>query len=164
MTRVQIATITLLSSALCLLACRTVDPEPSGPPAKTDTAKPQPVTGPSAPADAKPESPSDPELADKLADLDDMCKALNRDYGDGTLGDYYAGFEPRTSWGKQQITAGNESTQPGRLLERAMVELSAPVSGAGELSAPVSDAGELAPGSDALAHCRKLLEYLDEVE
>jgi hypothetical protein len=144
MARVQIATITLLSSTLCLLACRTVEPEPSGPPAKPDADDPQPMTGPPAAADSKPTSPPDPELADKLADLDDMCKALNRDYGDGTLGDYYAGLEPRTNWAKQQIAVGNESMQPGRLLERAVVEL--------------------APGSDTLAHCRKLLEYLDEVE
>jgi hypothetical protein len=136
MTRVQLATITLLTSTLSLLACRSVEPEPSGAPAKPHAADPQPVTSPPA--------PSDPELADKLADLDDMCKALDRDYGDGTLGDYYAGLAPRTTWGRQQIAAGNESMQPGRLLERAM--------------------GDLAPGSDALAHCRKLLEYLDEVE
>jgi hypothetical protein len=136
MTRVRVATITLLSSTLSLLACRTVEPEPSGPPAKPVAAESQPTT--------KPVSPSDPELADKLADLDDLCKALNRDYGDGTLGDYYAGLEMRTSWGKQQVATGNESMKPGRLLERAVVEL--------------------APGSDALTHCPKLLEYIDEVE
>jgi hypothetical protein len=147
---VNLATITLLSSTLCLLACRAVEPEPSGPPAQADAAGPQPetsprpVTGPPSAANSGSEPSSDPELADKLTDLDAMCQALNRDYGDGTLGDYYAGLEPRTTWGKQQIAAGNESMQPGRLLERVIVEL--------------------APGSGALTHCSKLLEYLDEVE
>jgi hypothetical protein len=136
---VKLATISVLSSTLCLLACRTAEPDR---PAQADAAAPQPETSPAA--SPAPQPSSDPEAANKLADLDDMCKALNRDYGDGTLGDYYAGLELRTNWGKQQIAAGNESMQPGRLLERAIVELS--------------------PGSDALGHCRKLLEYLDEVE
>jgi hypothetical protein len=142
---VKLATISVLSSTLCLLACRAAEPDR---PAQADAAAPQPEASPAAspspPDGSTPEPASDPELANKLADLDDMCKALNRDYGDGTLGDYYAGLELRTNWGKQQIAAGNESMQPGRLLERAIVEL--------------------APGSDALGHCRKLLEYLDEVE
>jgi hypothetical protein len=138
-TGVNRATIVVLSS-LCLLACRAAEPEPSGPPA----AAPRPEAGVPAAASPRPVPSSDPEIPDKLADLDAMCQALNRDYGDGTLGDYYAGLTPRTSWGKQQIASGNESMQPGRLLERAVVEL--------------------APGSEALTHCRKLLEYLDEVE
>jgi hypothetical protein len=137
---VKLATISVLSSTLCLLACRAAEPDR---PAQADAATPQPGSAPQ-PASPPPQPSSDPELANKLADLDDMCKALNRDYGDGTLGDYYAGLELRTNWGKQQIAAGNESMQPGRLLELAIVEL--------------------APGSDALGHCRKLLEYLDEVE
>jgi hypothetical protein len=132
---VKLVTISVLSSTLCLLACRAAEPERPAP-------APATIATPAAAAAAQPSS--DPELTDKLADLDDMCKALNRDYGDGTLGDYYAGLEMRTNWGKQQIAAGNESMQPGRLLERAIVEL--------------------APGSDALVHCRRLLEYLDEVE
>ncbi|MFO7561500.1 MAG: hypothetical protein R6X02_02555, partial [Enhygromyxa sp.] len=88
----------------------------------------------------------DPARADKLADLDALCKALDHDYDDGTLSDYYADVQPRTEWGKAQREAGNESIQPGRLLEKAVAELS--------------------PGAEdpALEHCRKLLDYLDDVE
>jgi hypothetical protein len=149
MLAVNTTTIATLTFTLVLAACRDAGPEPSGPPTASRTdpnieSEPAAPTEPSAPA--APAASTDPELAAKLADLDDMCKALNRDYGDGTLGDYYAGLVPRTIWGQQQITAGNATIQPGRLLERAVAEL--------------------APGPQipALDHCRKLLEYLDEVE
>jgi hypothetical protein len=88
----------------------------------------------------------DPQRGDKLADLEDLCKALDRDYVDGTLSDYYRDIEPRTEWGKAQRDAGNESMQPGRLLEKAVAELSADTK------------------DPALEHCRKLLDYLDDVE
>jgi hypothetical protein len=88
----------------------------------------------------------DPERPSKLADLDDLCKALDHDYVDGTLSDYYRGIDPRTAWGKALRDAGNESIHPGRLLEKAVAELS--------------------PGAEdpTLEHCRKLLDYLDDVE
>jgi hypothetical protein len=102
-------------------------------------AAPEPTTVPEPNAD-------DSERADKLADLDALCKALDHDYIDGTLSDYYRGIEPRTAWGKAQRDAGNLSIQPGRLLEKAVAELS--------------------PGAKdpELEHCRKLLDYLDDVE
>jgi hypothetical protein len=152
---VQPTTIATLTLTLGLAACHDAAPDPSGPPAASSPnvteRGPKPESGAPAPAPAAApptESPvTDPQLTAKLADLDAMCEALNRDYGDGTLGDYYAGLVPRTDWGKQQIAAGNATIQPGRLLERAVAEL--------------------APGDpldDRLGHCRKLLEYLDEVE
>jgi hypothetical protein len=147
---ITLATLTL---TLGLAACRDATPEPSGPapasrsgeavdsePKPESTIPPGPATAPSA----------DPELSDKLADLDAMCEALNRDYGDGTLGDYYAGLVPRTDWGKQQIAAGNATIQPGRLLERAIADLTA---------------GSTIDGQGSqLGHCSKLLDYLDDVE
>jgi hypothetical protein len=148
---VQSTTFATLTLTLGLAACRDAAPEPSGPPAppaarSTDAAI-EPVLEPETAAPSPANDPAtDPDRAAKLADLDAMCEALNRDYGDGTLGDYYAGLVPRTDWGKQQIAAGNATIQPGRLLERAVAELAS---------------GEQA---NQLVHCRKLLDYLDEVE
>ncbi|NVB39724.1 hypothetical protein G6O69_17910 [Pseudenhygromyxa sp. WMMC2535] len=88
----------------------------------------------------------DPERADKLADLEDMCVAIDHDYKDGTLGDYYADIEPRTAWGRKVRDAGNESIQPGRLLEKEIQAL---------------DPSGREP---ALKTCRVLLDYLDDVE
>lgn len=146
LTIVHPTTIATLTLTLALAACRDAAPDPSGPPAASSThvAEPGPKPESGAPAAATESPVTDPQLAAKLADLDAMCEALNRDYGDGTLGDYYAGLMPQTDWGKQQIAAGNATIQPGRLLERAI--------------------SELAPGSSTPAHCRKLLDYLDEVE
>jgi hypothetical protein len=107
------------------------------------TVEPTPTAEHESPA---PPPPADNERADKLVDLDDLCEALDRDYVDGTLSDYYRDIEPRTEWGKAQRDAGNESIQPGRLLEKAVAELSP------------------AAKDPALEHCRKLLDYLDDVE
>jgi hypothetical protein len=98
------------------------------------------------PAVIEPPSADDPQRADKLADLDDLCEALDRDYVDGTLSDYYRDIEPRTEWGKAQRDAGNESIQPGRLLAKAVADLSPNAK------------------DPTLEHCRKLLDYLDDVE
>lgn len=123
-------------------------------PASTQAAANKPSPTPGAKAKAKAEADAkakakreaDLERADKLADLNDMCGALNHDYDDGTLTDYYRDVKPRTEWGKAQREAGNKAMQPGRLLEKAVAELS--------------------PGArgPALEHCRKLLDYIDEVE
>ncbi len=122
--------------------------EPAAEPESTTKATPSPAEGaaPEAEPEPKAEPADDPERADKLADLDAMCKALDHDYVDGTLTDYYRDIEPRTEWGKAQRDAGNESIKPGRLLESAVAELS--------------------PGANdpALTNCRKLLDYLDDVE
>jgi len=129
------------------LGCRPAT-EPSGnqQPARQSKSSADPDRGPKVEPVAAEPATEDPERADKLADLDDMCKALDHDYVDGTLSDYYGDVQPRTAWGKAQREAGNQSIQPGRLLEKAVAELS--------------------PGAKdpALEHCRKLLDYLDDVE
>jgi hypothetical protein len=149
---VHSTTIATLTLSLTLAACRDAAPEARGPATASSPPLAEPAPEPESPTKqergpAPAAAPSNEgEHAAKLADLDAMCEALNRDYGDGTLGDYYVGLVPRTDWGKQQIAAGNATIQPGRLLERAVAEL--------------------APGeqTNGLVHCRKLLDYLDEVE
>lgn len=121
------------------------DPRTVGETAPTPSS-PEPILEAKPKAAASTPEPEDSEpLESKLADLDDLCKALDHDYVDGTLSDYYRGIEPRTAWGKAQRDAGNESMKPGRLLEKAVAELSE-------------------GGAPALEHCRKLLDYLDDVE
>jgi hypothetical protein len=141
-------TLTLLGSSL---ACKSEAPasEPSRTREAGNEAKPEvgPASTSEPPTAVTPTGVADdPQRADKLADLDALCKALDHDYVDGTLSDYYRDVEPRTEWGKAQRKAGNESMQPGRLLEKAVAELS-------------PDAKD-----PALEHCRKLLDYLDDVE
>jgi hypothetical protein len=137
--------LVLATSISFSFGCRSGESGPApaqvegGAPAAAPTPTPAAAPAP-APADA--DAPA-PEHEAKLADLADLCTALNRDYGDGTLGDYYAKVEPRTEWGKQQVAAGNETIQPGRMLEKAIQQL--------------------APQSPP-EPCRKLLDYLDEVE
>lgn len=136
----------MLAGALGCAACPASEPTPGDPPqaqaqAQADGARPR-----ATPTEAQPQPPPDPERADKLRDLDDMCKAVDHDYADGTLRDYYSGLKLRTDWGLGLRQAGDVSTQPGRALERA----------AAELSVSATD--------PALEHCRKLFDYLDEVE
>lgn len=143
--------VVLLLSVLMLGGCKAEEPaaDPASPrAASSPEAQAEPAAEPEPEPDheSKPEPESDPERADKLADLDDMCRALDHDYVDGTLTDYYGDLKPRTQWGAAQREAGDATMRPGRLLEAAVAELS--------------------PGAKdpALEHCRKLLDYLDEVE
>lgn len=119
----------------------------AGDPAPTRASEPATKLEPKLEPNAKPKPvANDPERSDKLADLDAMCSALNHDYDDGTLTDYYRDIQPRTEWGKAQRDAGNESIQPGRLLAKATAEL---------------DPDNTEP---SLSNCRTLLDYLDDVE
>ena len=139
--------LTLLTLA-SVSGCR-ADSSQARDPAPEPQAEPEPAPRPASAAaePAEPAEPAaDPQRGDKLADLDDLCEAVDHDYKDGTLGDYYAGLEMRTDWGKAQLAAGNASITPARLLEEAVAELSP---------------GAAAP---ALAHCRILLDYIDDVE
>ncbi len=146
----------IVSLLLSLVACRSSEPaaatrsdEPNARPA-TDSASSRDdrsgVTASPDPTRSAPAASDDPDHAAKLADLDALCAAVDRDYVDGTLSDYYAKVEPKTEWGREQKRAGNESITPGHLLEKAVAELS--------------------PGGTGpeLESCRKLLDYLDEVE
>ncbi|MCA9687866.1 MAG: hypothetical protein KC457_37255, partial [Myxococcales bacterium] len=107
--RAALLSLTLLG----LLACRDGEakrPEATGA-AGADAAADakEPAAPPTPPADQAAPVPADPERADKLADLDELCAAVDHDYKDGTLGDYYAKVEMRTDWGRAQRDAGNES-------------------------------------------------------
>ncbi|GEM_PF-3641707 len=82
----------------------------------------------------------------ELADLDNLCAALDKDYIDGTLSDYYARTMPRTVWGKALRIAGSASVQPARALEKELKD--------------VDPNGT----SAKLPHCHILLEYIDDVE
>ena len=134
--------------ALPLLACRPSESDTSDAAPAGAAAEPQAKSSDASQAEPRLEAPTapDPERAAKLADLDALCAAIDHDYKDGTLGDYYAKVEPTTAWGKAQREAGNASVTPGRLLEKAVAELS--------------------PGASdpALGSCRTLLDYLDDVE
>lgn len=121
------------------------DHKAAPPPAQAES----PAKGDPSAAAAQPEPAGheqDPDRAAKLADLDMLCAALNKDYVDGTLSDYFAGLEPKTEWGKQTRTRGSEADQPGRFLEKQIASLSPNAA------------------DPALPACRELLDYIDEVE
>ncbi|KIG17695.1 hypothetical protein DB30_02970 [Enhygromyxa salina] len=139
-----------LGCTLGCAACRASEPAPSD-------ASPTEMVGAERPAatataatagqtEPRVQPAPDPAHADQLRDLDDMCKAVDHDYADGTLRDYYSGLKLRTTWGTALRQTGDESTTPGRTLEQAAAELAVNVT---------------APG---LEHCAKLFDYLDEVE
>lgn len=75
-----------------------------------------------------------------------MCAAVDKDYIDGTLSDYFAGLEATSAWGKSLRTRADESPTPGRVLEAAARERG------------------WAAGSNMAPSCAKLFEYLDDVE
>ncbi len=97
-----------------------------------------------APTNSKPEPA--PDQAGRIADLDRLCRALDHDYVDGTLSDYYAKLEPGTEWGRERLREGEESMTPGRLLQAAATAIAADLEAA------------------ELAGCRKLFDELDELE
>jgi len=142
-----------MSSTMSLLGTACRDGQPTEPDAARSAGEGQgeakagePASDPDETPPSDRPAPVDPERADKLADLDALCAAVDHDYKDGTLGDYYAKVELRTDWGRAQRDAGNESIQPARLLEKAVAAL--------------DPKGE----EPALGHCRTLLDYIDDVE
>ncbi len=135
--------LVIFASLLALSACRANEPELEASKTAAPASAPAPQdTGPRLEAPVAP----DPERAAKLADLDLLCKAVDHDYKDGTLGDYYADLKMQSTWGQAQLDAGNESNKPARLLEKAVAELSPNAA------------------DPALEHCRLLLDYIDDVE
>lgn len=147
--RAGLSLLALLGLGLALSACRSsesAEPE-TGQERAGEAAADGAKAGEATPTpDPEPAAKPDPKRAAKLEDLDELCAAVDHDYKDGTLGDYYAEVEPRTDWGKAQRDKGNESITPARLLEKAVAELD--------------------PGGEdpAIPNCHKLLDYIDDVE
>lgn len=105
-----------------------------------------PPPAPDKSGDPRETPATDPRRADEIEDLERLCAALNRDYGDGTLGDYFADLQMKTKWGAQVMAEGNQADRPGRFLQSKIESLSP---------------GAADPKLDA---CRELLDYIDEVE
>jgi hypothetical protein len=131
-----------LLCSLALTCCRSKDTSVSEQKVseQTEPADPEPVD----PALAEPQRSAD--HAERVADLDALCRALDHDYGDGTLSDYYAKVVPETAWGRDRLREGEESITPGRLLQKASTDLGADLEG------------------PDLAGCRKLFDEIDELE
>lgn len=146
--------VALALVSLSLLACRSGSGE-QAPPASGAAPPSASASEPERERAAEPEarasasaSPSPaPDRAERLADLDMLCAALEHDYVDGTLSDYYAKLEPKTAWGRERLREGEESITPGTLLQQAATSIAAPL--------------DSEPG---LVHCKQLFEVLDELE
>ena len=107
--------------------------------------------GASPPQTTKPDAsgPAPAKAADRTAELKDlgaMCAALDHDYIDGTLSDYYAEVKPATAWGERVKKAGDAADQPGRHLE-------------GEAKSLTETAGLELPEA-----CTELFDVLDDLE
>ena len=112
-------------------------------------ANPQVANRPE-PTPAAPGKPTEAEASARseaeLADLEAMCAAVDHDYNDGTLSDYFKGLSSSTPWGKELQARADESTSPGRLLLAAARESGLP------------DVDPRAPA------CGRIFEYIDDVE
>ncbi len=131
---------------LACAACRTTAPpatEDDPDAARTSEHSPEVgAQGASPPTTATPAV----DRTAELGDLEAMCAALDHDYIDGTLSDYYADVKPATTWGEEIKKAGDAADQPGRHLE-----------GAAEALAKES-------GLELPAPCTKLFDVLDDLE
>lgn len=108
---------------------------------------------PTAPASETPRkpaapTPSTPAAGGERADFEALCKALNHDYIDGTLTDYYRNVAPTTALGRTVRTEGNDSVTPGRDLLAALTKFLGP---------------ENPPGPQ-MPHCSELIDQIDELE
>lgn len=117
-----------------------------------EAEKPQPAIATPAPAPgagevtAAPEAAAVERSAEELADLEAMCAAVDHDYNDGTLSDYFRGLESKTAWGQALQKRADASTSPGRLLLEAA------------RAAGLKEVDARAPA------CGRLSEYIDDVE
>ena len=75
-----------------------------------------------------------------------MCAAVDHDYNDGTLSDYFRGLTCQTPWGQELRARADESITPARLLLAA------------------AKAGGLKESDGRLPACVRLFEYIDDVE
>ena len=133
-----------LGFALLLLApspaCDSADP-PAEAIATPQTAAPPPTE------DNAPLPPSKASIGSaEIAELEAMCAAVDHDYIDGTLSDYFRDVKSQTDWGKGVQAKADESTTPGRVLLAAM-----------------KDAG-VAETDKRLPACGRIFEYIDDVE
>lgn len=140
LTRVLIGSLMLMG---CRSATSTGGEQTDGVRAEAEPARVEPSAKKSD-EPAKVEASAD--HAERIADLDVLCRALDHDYVDGTLSDYYAKIEPKTAWGRERLREGEESITPGRLLQNATTQIAA------NLESP------------ELAGCRKLFDEIDELE
>jgi hypothetical protein len=91
---------------------------------------------------------ADAPRSDRFADLEVLCAALNKDYVDGTLTDYYGALngKMKTAFGDDLRRRGEASMEPGRILEAGRKTL-----------------GDAA-GDPATPACDKLFDELDDLE
>ena len=90
-------------------------------------------------------------LADKFADLETLCAALNKDYVDGTLTDYYQNLSLTTAFGKDLRRRGEASMKPGRILEAGLASLKKTL-------------GQDNADDPATPACAQLFDELDDLE
>ena len=132
----------------------------AAPSAGVDRGKAKPSSDPgSAPARADQDdkrhdgdTPAAPPPAgeargDHFADLETLCAALNRDYVDGTLTDYYHDLTLKTEFGAELRRRGEDSMKPGRILEAGRKKL-----------------GERPSGDPPTPACDQLFDELDDLE
>lgn len=82
------------------------------------------------------------------ADMESLCRAINRDYSDGTLADTFSGLSPRSPQGASILRQASRAMYPGRILEH-------------ELARVKADYGSTTP---PMPNCENLLDYIDDVE
>jgi hypothetical protein len=86
------------------------------------------------------------------ADVELLCAALNHDYIDGTLSDYYRDVRPTTALGRELRETGNASITPGRALSLALRDYAT--------THPVAASWP----DDAMPQCAQLFEELGDLE
>jgi hypothetical protein len=132
--------LALLVSALGASGCGASEPDAKA------IAAPKPAPAPPEPqARASPPSASDLD-ANQIADLEAMCAAVDHDYNDGTLSDYFKGLACQTAWGEELRERADESTTPGRVLLQAAKQ------------AGLSNTDTRTPA------CARIFDYIDDVE
>lgn len=125
--------------------------------AACDKAEPQDVAiaTSGAPASALPGGEATPTATTQMKvgvgekevkELEAMCAAVDHDYIDGTLTDYFRNVKSTTTWGAALQAKADESTTPGRVLLEAMKQ-----------------AGIDATDTRVPA-CGRIFEYIDDVE
>ena len=97
-------------------------------------------------AQAPPAAPKASIGESEVRELEAMCAAVDHDYIDGTLSDYFRDVKSQTDWSKGVQAKADESTTPGRVLLAAM-----------------KDAG-VAETDKRLPACGRIFEYIDDVE